>query len=129
MKIERYFKICYFLSIFIIIIILAAGCVESQFPNQGLNPYPLFCKCGVLTTELPGKSPKFVTLECNFFLPTDCYEKSLQKRCSHLYFTTANILLKVFFKSTFCQFCFILSPQPAPPQIIFNQIKDLSLNL
>ena len=45
MKIERYFKICYFLSIFIIIIILAAGRVESQFPNQGLNPCPLLGKC------------------------------------------------------------------------------------
>ena len=32
--------------------------VESQFPGQGLNPCPLQCKHGVLTTGLPGKSHK-----------------------------------------------------------------------
>ena len=30
----------------------------SQFPHQGLNPYPLQWKHGVLTTGLPGKSQK-----------------------------------------------------------------------
>ena len=30
--------------------------VGSQYPHQGLSPCSLYCKCGVLTTGLPGKS-------------------------------------------------------------------------
>ena len=35
---------------------LTASYVESQFPNQKSNPYPLLWKHRVLTTEPPGKS-------------------------------------------------------------------------
>ena len=33
--------------------------VESQFPDQGSNPWPLYWKLGVLTSGLPGKSLEF----------------------------------------------------------------------
>ena len=37
---------------------LATQHVGSQFPNQGLNPYPLQGKQDILTIGLPGKSLK-----------------------------------------------------------------------
>ena len=43
---------------------LAAWHMRSLFPSQGLNLCPLHWKCGVLTTELPGKSQHLLT---NFF--------------------------------------------------------------
>ena len=44
---------CFFYTIIIIIIFLAAWHVGSYFPNQGLNPCPLQGKHRVLTTGLP----------------------------------------------------------------------------
>ena len=35
--------------------------VESLFPDQGLNPYPLYQKQGVLTTRSPRKSRDVIT--------------------------------------------------------------------
>lgn len=34
------------------------GFVGSQFPDKGLNPHPWQWKCRILTTGLPGNSPK-----------------------------------------------------------------------
>ena len=42
--------------------------VRSWFPDQGLNLGPLQCKCGVLTTGLPGKSQSFAFLHDAFEL-------------------------------------------------------------
>ena len=45
----------------------------SQFPDQGLNPYSLHWKCGVLATGTPGKSL------ISSLLPLDiCFSNSLQ---------------------------------------------------
>ena len=50
---------------------LATQHVGSQFPNQGLNPYPLQGKQEILTTGLPGKSLKAYFVKYIFRVTTE----------------------------------------------------------
>ena len=51
---------------------LALQHVGSQFPNQGLNPCPLHWKLRVLTSGLPGKSPRSFILIIHYQVPLSC---------------------------------------------------------
>ena len=47
------------LSFFLFVCLFAMWHVGSHFSDQGSNPHPLHCQCGVLTTGLPGsQSPE-----------------------------------------------------------------------
>ena len=55
------FKTCvqtFFVCFIYLFIFRPQGMQDLQFSNQGSSPHSLHWKHGVLTTELPGKSPK-----------------------------------------------------------------------
>ena len=81
--------------------------VESQFPNQGSNPHPLHWKCGVLTTELLGKS--LVTM----------------------FYVSASNLVDLTAKNLYPFTSYLLFPPPPPPSpwqpLFYSVYKSLAL--
>ena len=59
-------------QVFFFIALATLQHVGSQLPNQGLNPCPLDWKLRVLTTGLPGKSPRSFILIIHYQVPLSC---------------------------------------------------------
>ena len=52
---------CTHICIYLYVCVFVHGTqlLESQLPDQGLNPHLLYCRCGILTIGLSGKSSSF----------------------------------------------------------------------
>ena len=85
------FRISFFL--FIYFCPLHTAC---RIPNQGSNSCPLQWKCGVLTTELPGKS--WVVFFFLFYFPKKCRWNfhSMHWLCRRFWFTMDILTILIF---------------------------------